>query len=116
MDWVGIVLLSGSLISSLYAILSGGEVYPWGSARIVSLLIGGLVLFGLFLIHEAFVAGIYIRPEPLIPLRLFSDRTAGIGYLIVVVQAIVMSSVAFYYPIYVRTSRISLLTPLTNVS
>jgi MFS family permease len=115
MDWMGIFLLSGSMTSLLYAILAGGDIYPWNSPIIVVLLVVGVVSLVAFILHEGFVAGKYFWPEPLIPLRLFANGTAAAGYLIVIVHAIVLASLAFDYPLYVPNSHPSINTvPLTN--
>jgi hypothetical protein len=102
MNWLGISLFSGSLSCLMYAILAGGDIYSWGSPIIISLLVVGGTTFVAFLIHEGYVAGKYLRPEPLIPLRFFADRTAATGYLIVFVHAIFLATLAFDYPLYVR--------------
>lgn len=106
MDWLGIVLITTALVGILYATFSGGAVFPWSSPTIVGSMTLGVVSFIAFIFHEAFVAGVYLRAEPLIPLRLFGTRTAWIGYLMVVMQSIVWCSIAFCYPIYVCSTQV----------
>jgi predicted MFS family arabinose efflux permease len=47
----------------------GGSQYPWGSPVIIGLAVAAVVLLGLFILQERRVA------EPILPLRLFRDRT-----------------------------------------
>lgn len=101
MDWLGIFLLSTALITTLYALFAGGDALPWNSASIISLLILGPTFFTLFVLHEAFIAGKYLRPKALVPLRIFANRTAASGYIVVIIHAIVLATLANYYPLYV---------------
>ncbi|KAH0837653.1 siderophore iron transporter [Fonsecaea pedrosoi] len=46
-DWVGVILLAGSLVSVLLGLQWGGSHYPWKSARVIcTIVIGGLGLVG----------------------------------------------------------------------
>jgi hypothetical protein len=101
MDWLGIFLVSTALVGILYAILSGGAVFPWSSPAVIASMVVGLGALVGFVLHEGFVAGIHIGAEPLIPLRVFETRTAGIGYVMVMLHSVVWCSMAFSFPIYV---------------
>ena len=104
MDWIGITLLTGSLGALLYAIFSGGVVFPWDSGRVLAPLIIGAIGLVTFALHEVYLAGKYIKAEPLFPPRIFSTLTSSIGYLIVLAHAVTGAAVVFYYPIYVSVS------------
>jgi Fungal trichothecene efflux pump (TRI12) len=112
MDWTGILLLSGGLVGILWAIFSGGVVFPWASGRVLAAMIFGIIGVVTFILHQAFVAGKYTKQKPIIPLRLFGTRTASIGYYIVLIHAVILSSIANYYPLYVRFP--SLKSPLCH--
>ena len=105
MDWPGIILLTGSLVAIVWAIFSGGVLLPWGSAAVLSALIVGIAGLALFIFYTIRVAGQhrFFPVEPVVPARIFGSRTAGIGYFIVFVHALALSSVASYFPLYVRT-------------
>jgi hypothetical protein len=102
MDWTGIALLTGSLMGILYAIFSGGVAFPWKSAHILAPMIVGVIGIICFVLHQGFVAPKF-NGTLIIPLRLFASRTAAIGYFIILIHAIILSSIANYYPLYVRT-------------
>lgn len=65
-DFLGIVLATLSLIALLVPISGGGSSYRWDSPLVISLLVVGGVLFGLFLIAEWKSTVL-----PMIPLHLF---------------------------------------------
>ncbi|EPE33260.1 MFS general substrate transporter [Glarea lozoyensis ATCC 20868] len=75
-DWVGVVVLTGSLISLLYGITSGGVIHPWDSGRVIASIV--IAAFGLtvFLFYEHKYA-----KEPMIPLRIFASRTAAAAFV-----------------------------------
>ncbi|GAA5830832.1 hypothetical protein JCM11251_001092 [Rhodosporidiobolus azoricus] len=54
MDWGGAVLLLGSLICLLIALQEGGITSPWGSSKVIGLLVGfGLILAAFFALQYA---------------------------------------------------------------
>lgn len=71
-DWVG-VLLSGAGMFALVFGIQDGEQRDW-DAVIWTLIGGGVVLLALFLVWEG-----RTRTEPLLPLRLFSDRNFSVS-------------------------------------
>jgi succinate dehydrogenase/fumarate reductase cytochrome b subunit len=73
-DWGGIVILTGSLISLLYGVL------------------GTIV----FLFYEW-----KIGAEPMIPLRIFGNRTAGSAYVSCFVLGFVLWAMQYYLILYV---------------
>lgn len=101
MDWIGMVLLTGSLVGVIYAVMSGGSVYAWSSAQIVlAIAIGasGIIAFG---VYENTLAGHHGLAPPFIPLRLLGNRTAAAGYLITLVHAMVLWALCYYMLLYV---------------
>jgi EmrB/QacA subfamily drug resistance transporter len=66
-DWPGVATFSGSLFMLVLALVRGNDE-GWGSALIVSLLIGSAVLMAAFVAIERWVA------EPMLPLGLFRRR------------------------------------------
>ncbi|MDI2124687.1 MFS transporter [Yinghuangia seranimata] len=67
-DVVGAIAATGGLVSVVYGLLEAADE-PWGSARVLAPLAGGLVLL-------AFTAWWETRvPDPMLPLRFFTNRT-----------------------------------------
>ncbi|TRY42556.1 MFS transporter [Geobacillus sp. LEMMJ02] len=77
-DIAGMATLTVGVVSLLLGLTFGGDRYPWGSWQIVSLFAAAVVFFALFVWAEK------RAEEPIIPLRLFRNRTFtllnGIGF------------------------------------
>lgn len=67
-DWLGMLLLTAALFLLTFSLLKG-EDYGWGSAAIISMLIGSAVSAALFLLVESKVRA------PLVELGLFREST-----------------------------------------
>ncbi|WP_084643474.1 MFS transporter [Actinoalloteichus hymeniacidonis] len=78
-DWVGATLIVGGVCLLLVWVSFAGNTFPWGSTTSLVLLGAALLCLGLAVFVEGRVS------EPVVPLRLFRDRTftlatvAGIG-------------------------------------
>jgi EmrB/QacA subfamily drug resistance transporter len=68
-DYPGAGLLVSGVSALLLVTVWGGREYEWGSPLIIGLAVAGLVLVGIFLWWETRIE------EPILPLRLFRDRT-----------------------------------------
>lgn len=68
LDVPGAVLL-GTALAGLLLALSEGELWGWGSARLLALVVGCVLLLALWVVHELRTA------QPLIDLRLTKDRS-----------------------------------------
>ncbi|KAG0646334.1 Efflux pump dotC [Hyphodiscus hymeniophilus] len=99
-DWMGMIILTGSLIGVLYGVTSGGVLYTWSSAKILSSLIIGSFGIGMTMLYEGFVAS-----APLIPPRIFQRRTASLGYLTTWCQALVLWAYAYFITLYFVVSK-----------
>ena len=72
LDFVGAVLMVAAAVALLLALSWGGVKYPWGSAPIVSLFAGSLVLWALF------AWWLTRAPEPFIPLAMIGQPLIGL--------------------------------------
>jgi hypothetical protein len=100
-DFIGMTLFTGSLISILYGLTAGGILYAWASARIIASLAIGAVGIGGTMLYEGLVA-----KNPMIPPRIFRDRTASLGYVTTWCQALVLWAYAYFITLYVSLPRI----------
>ena len=71
-DWLGAALCALGLAGPVYGLIRQPEL-GWTAPGVVIPFVGGLVLFGLFLAHEA------RTPEPMLPLSLFRRRNFAVG-------------------------------------
>jgi EmrB/QacA subfamily drug resistance transporter len=112
-DYAGAGLLVTGVSAVLLATVWGGTQYPWGSAEIVGLYAGGLLLVGLFVIHGLRIA------HPLVPLSLFRDRVIVSACLAGFSVGVGMFGAIMFVPLFVQgalgasaTSSGAVLTPL----
>jgi len=71
-DVIGVVLAGAGILGLVYGIVRGNDA-GWTSAEVLVGLIGGAILLALFLVRESRVSA------PLLPLRLFRDRSFSIS-------------------------------------
>ena len=95
-DYPGIATLSTALIALLVAVSSGGTSWAWGSTT-------SLVLFGIAIVAGIAFVLIQLRAvEPILPLRLFADRTIALSLVASFGVAIVMFGSIIYIPVYAQ--------------
>ena len=68
-DWFGCISILGVTIMLLLGLDLGGSVYPWGSARVICLIVFGALMVLVFIYSERKLAR-----YPVIPLSLFGTR------------------------------------------
>jgi hypothetical protein len=96
-DYFGITVFVASTTLLLYGLTTGGTSDPWKSAHVLAPLIIGFMGLGVFILVEWKVA-----KAPMIPLRIFSNRTANAGYFGAFIHGLVLWSFAYYLIIFVR--------------
>jgi len=77
LDWAGTVLVSVGLFLVTFGLIEGqshdwGKV--WGPITIVEIIVVGLVVLGLFVVHQ----WMQQRNEPLVPFQIFRDRNFSV--------------------------------------
>jgi EmrB/QacA subfamily drug resistance transporter len=97
-DFRGFVCSGGGLALVLYA-LSEGPTYGWTSPRVLISGGVGIVLFALLVVIELG------RPDPLLHLRLFSDRMFRNGILAMFTAFGVLFGVLFLLPLFLQQLR-----------
>ncbi len=98
LDLVGAGLLVTAVAALIVGLALGGETYSWGSVQVVGLL--GYALVGAL----AFVAWERRAPEPLLPMRLFSNPTFSILILGNAVYGIAAMGVLAFLPLFFQVS------------
>ncbi len=94
-DWAGGSLVVGSVLMVLLALDFGDVVFPWSSATVIGLLVFGVVAGALFLVNEWKFA-----KEPIIPLHLFSSKSAVAAYGVYIFNFYVFIGMLYYLPLY----------------
>lgn len=95
-DYLGMFVFLTSTTLFLYGLTTGGTMSPWRSAGVLAPLIIGVLGLGSFIIAES-----KWTKEPMIPLRIFSNRTANAGFFGAFIHGLVLWSFAYYLVIFV---------------
>ena len=80
----------------LFGLTSGGVMSPWKSATTLAPLILGIAGLGIFVIVEWKYA-----KQPMMPLRIFNNRTANQGFFGSFIHGSVLWAFAYYLIIFV---------------
>lgn len=95
-DFLGAGLIAAAVSCILLATSWGGNEYAWGSATILGLFGGGLLLLVLFVLQEM------RAPEPILPLKLFQNRVFVNGNAITLLLGLVMFGATAFLPVYMQ--------------
>ncbi len=95
LDVAGILTLSGSLSLIVFGLIKAPE-WGWHDPQTVAFLMGGALLLGAFVIVERHT------PDPLLPLRLFANRSLSIGALVVTVNFFALFGALFFMTLFLQ--------------
>ncbi|KAL4809847.1 MFS general substrate transporter [Aspergillus unguis] len=95
LDYVGIVLFTGSITSILIPLTWGGTMYAWDSWRTLTPLLIGTVAMVVFGVYER-----YIATNPVIPLSLFQTWTVIVTYIGTAMHGLILYCGLYYLPFY----------------
>jgi MFS family permease len=96
-DFPGALLCAAATISLILGLTWGGDqIYAWNSVQVLSVLVAGLVLFGLFVFVEKH------SQEPILPLDLFRNLIFSAGALLSLLQAMVLLGFSLYVPLFLQ--------------
>ena len=112
-DYLGIVLLIGSVTPLMVGLAWGGIQYPWGSWQVISAIAFGAVLLVVLVAWELRVE------DPIIPLHIFGNRIVGLSLIAIFLTGMGMFGAIIFIPLYFQavlgasaTSSGSFLTPM----
>ncbi|RFU33813.1 hypothetical protein B7463_g2577, partial [Scytalidium lignicola] len=94
-DWLGTLTIVGGTLMLLLGLEFGGVFDPWGSARVVCLIVFGIVTTGIFIIIEWKVAR-----YPVMPLALFSGLSNVACMGVCFCHGFVFIAGSYYLPLY----------------
>lgn len=96
LDWTGLGVFTCASTLFLVGLTSGGALHPWDSAAVLVPLILGAVLFMVFIVTQWRVSS-----NPMMPLRIFNDRSAITGFATSFLHGLVFWCVTYYMIIFV---------------
>lgn len=97
-DVAGVVLLAAGLLALVYGIVKG-ETWGWSSVGTLGLLVAGLAVLVVFGWYET------RQEHPLLPMRLFRDRSLTVGAVMTVLNFFVMLGGIFFIMLYLQNVR-----------
>ncbi|MGE3355528.1 MAG: MDR family MFS transporter [Acidimicrobiia bacterium] len=95
-DWLGAALLVSASVALLLVPIWGGEAYGWTSLPVLGAAAAGVALTVALLWWEA------RAPEPVLPLRLFRDRTVAAIFVMSFGQMFGLIAVATFLPLFLQ--------------
>ena len=99
-DVLGVLVFVGSATAFLFGLTAGGVLFPWKSANvIVPLVLGVSGMVGFWFVQE------YVSKEPMMPMRVFKERTALAGYIGTWVHGIIVWGIIYYALLWVSSSQ-----------
>jgi len=101
LDLLGALLLVSATVSLLLALSWGGLRYPWFSLPVIGLVIGSLVLWGLFAMRMR----MRLAPEPLIPPGVLHNQVVRMGVLSACFGMGTYIGLTIYLPVYFEAVR-----------
>ena len=94
-DLPGVGLLGAGLFGLVFGLINA-QTWGWASAETFAFLIGSIAVLGAFVLVEQRVA------SPLLPMRLFANRSLSIGTLVVVIGFLSLFGVLFFLTLYLE--------------
>lgn len=96
LDWTGFIFIIGGTICFLYGLESGSSgMAEWSSAKVISLIVLGVVLLLCFMLWESRFA-----KNPLIPGRIFHETTNVASFTLACIHSFAFISYDFFLPLY----------------
>lgn len=95
-DWWGALTLIGAVVCLMFALELGGQKYDWNSATILSLFVGFIILFVVFLFVET------KAKDPIISFSMFKNRLFGGSTIVGLFYGAAFMAATVYIPIFVQ--------------
>lgn len=95
-DYIGTLTLTLGVVALLFGLLQGGQSWAWLSWQSLALFGASIVLLIAFLYQEM------RAPEPVLPLKLFTDRIIAVSSVGGLILGVVMFGVTTYVPLFVQ--------------
>jgi EmrB/QacA subfamily drug resistance transporter len=99
MDYLGALLLAGTLASVVLFTSLGGTTWAWSSPKIIALIVLSIVLLPAFLWVESRAA------EPILPLSLFRNHTFSVTSAVGFIVGFALFGAITYLPLYLQVAK-----------
>ncbi len=95
-DYLGLLMLTGTITTFLLVASWGGNVYPWLSPPILGAIALGLGLLGFFIRRER------ATDDPILPPRLFAITTIRLGTILAFLSNVLMFGAIVLIPVFLQ--------------
>jgi len=104
-DWIGVILLTGMIVSLILALTFGGNQYAWSSGQVI----GTFVTFGVLAILFAFSQTTYMpgqtKERRVFPVEMLFHRTIVLLFILIATSAALAFVTLYYIPLYFQFTR-----------
>ncbi|KAK4548540.1 hypothetical protein LTR36_009450 [Oleoguttula mirabilis] len=97
-DWLGTLSVLAVTLMLLLGLDFGGTVFPWTSAKVICLIVFGVVMIGFFVLSEKKFAR-----YPLMPLNMFKERSNVAAFVVGFSQGMAYIAAEYYLPLYFQS-------------
>ncbi|KAI9776506.1 MAG: hypothetical protein M1839_009540 [Geoglossum umbratile] len=104
LDFMGIILSIGALISLIMAINFGDTLYPWSSGQIISLFVVSGALFIIFGIQQAFSL-FTVKTDRMFPAHFLKNKEATLLFILAAACNACCFIPIYYIPVYFQFTR-----------
>jgi EmrB/QacA subfamily drug resistance transporter len=94
LDWIGVAMVTAGTVLLLVGLQFGGGTHPWDSGIVIGLIVAGVITL------VGFVVGQNYMPQPIMPLRLFKERSRAACYVIASSHGFVYIACIYFLPLY----------------
>ncbi len=94
-DLLGVVVLGGGLFALVFGVVKA-QTWGWGDTKVIGLIVGGLGLLVVFGLLELRI------DVPLVPPRLFRNRSVTLGVVTVLMSFFALFAVLFFVSLYLQ--------------
>ncbi|TFK46443.1 iron permease [Heliocybe sulcata] len=101
-DWVGNIIVVGSVTAIVLSFTWGGVTYAWNSYQVLVALCIGVAGLVAFFVYEA-----YFCSKPMIPWSSVMNRTSISGYLCTFIHGIPTNGMIYYMPVYFQAVKVA---------
>jgi MFS family permease len=104
-DWIGTILLVGTIVSIILALTFGGNEYAWSSGQVI----GTFVTFGVLAMLFAFSQTLYMpwqtKERRVFPVEMLFMRTTVLLFILIATSAALAFVTLYYIPLYFQFTR-----------
>ena len=97
-DWLGSLTILGATVLMLLGLQFGGATAPWSSAKVICLILFGILLFAVFCVTQW-----KISEYPVIPLRILADRRNLAVLFVCLSHGMAFISTLYFLPVYFQS-------------